>query len=215
MSISAIIPTIGATLLIHPLLEVLANDAIPVTVYDNGCPDGFWGPLLGQPIGMPHFVKAEGLGIYEMWDKALWDAETDYVAILNDDIRLLPGSLDQFAHALHSDPLLDLVSADYTLTTEHGLHPSGVEYTHGTYRHGGVCGWAFMVRRVTYPSVGDGYQWWCGDDELVARITRNGRRTGIYRGVPVDHQGEASAFTQPWTHEAKARDLATFAARWS
>lgn len=166
---------------------------------------------------------ARGDGIYKMWNDGIKTALEDFegpvnVAILNDDIKVLPGSIEVMAEHLRRDPDLWLVCADYTRTTKQTVHSIVVDHVRGTYRQGGICGWCYMVKgekfRGDVPFIDEGFEIWYGDDDLAYSITKAGGKLAILRGLPVDHVGEATVSLLPETHEMKERDRERFEAKW-
>lgn len=211
--VTAMIPTIGMADEIRALLAVLDHDGIDVEVWDNGTPAHRRDELFPRP----NVVTAHGMNLYRMWDSAVRGASTPYVAVLNDDLAMLPGTVSALADVLDAEPDVALVSPDYRRRIADGVDPNGAvrTRTHGTFADGGVCGWCFVVRRDVWPGIHPDFEWWCGDDDLVKRLEVAGH--GIVRldGWPIDHVGEASASKSEWTHPARQRDLDRYARIWA
>ena len=167
--------------------------------------------------------------IYHMWNRGWKMAveETDggpvNVAILNNDITIPPGFLSLMRKALRSAANVWAVYPDYNLKVKDGVNTNEfrLKPTQGTYQHGGMCGWAFMLRGeiVNYgmPYVDERFEWWYGDDDIVRNITSRGKKVCRVSGLPLDHINEATANNgdNNWTHGAKSRDTQRFKEKWS
>lgn len=215
-----------------PLLDHLLGFELVerVVVFDNGSQDDTWNGLTtwaGSGETRLRAAHRPEATIYEMWNEAFRYALDAFpngevnLALLNNDIRLAPGTLAALSKALRSDEAWWAVSVDPTWRVEQGLalHPEPVE-AFGTYRHGGLVGWAFMVkaenwRDVEHP-VDPQFRWWGGDDDLVFSIAERGGKVARVRGVPCDHVGEGTAQDtgNEWVHAEKEQDRKRFEAKW-
>ena len=171
-------------------------------------------------------LRRPNAGIYEMWNEGWSAACSDVegpvnVAILNNDI-VIPevGFLDTLRHALRCEPDIWAVYPDYRMDVR--KHPQGrlpiiLTPTRGTYQHGGMCGWAFMIRgEAPLPRIDERFEWWYGDDDLVRNITARGKKVCRVNGLPLNHRNEATANNgeNEWTHGAKSRDTKRFKEKW-
>jgi GT2 family glycosyltransferase len=174
-------------------------------------------------------IDAAGKGLYQMWDEA-WSAahqqsagEPYEIAFLNSDIDFLPCTLAAMRYLLRREGF-DAVCPNYQRRVSEGtgVFPEhtvavGVHTVHGSYRHGGLAGWCFMVRgelRDRGIKVDTSFRWWAGDDDLFFQIEEAGGKLGIIEALPLDHIGEATARHYPWTETAKARDMARLRTKW-
>lgn len=207
-----------------------------VWVFDNGSSNDTRTALEEFECETVGIHEAAGMGLYQMWDAA-WslahlqaqgvsrNVEPYNIAFLNSDIDFASGTLQVLAAALRQAPMnLGCVCPDYNVrvgslseSKAWESWSSCIKRVTGSYRHGGICGWCFMVQGELY---GEGvrldtsYEWWGGDDDLFFQIERAGYSLGIVTGLPLDHVGEATARHHPWTHEAKERDMARLRDRW-
>lgn len=209
--LTVMIPTIGMADELSAMLAVLLDDNVSVQVWDNGMAPDRRRALI--PNG-PEVVEAHGLNLYEMWSKAVTGAPTPYVAVLNDDLVLLPGTVAALADVLDEHSDVALVSPDYRRRNHEGVGETVVTPCSGTFCDGGICGWCFLVRADAWQGIHPSFEWWCGDDDMVARIEAAGHGVARLDGWPVDHVGEASASRSAWTHPARQRDLDRYAALW-
>lgn len=168
-------------------------------------------------------IDAAGMRIYAMWNlgaRLAWafvggpDLTHD-VAFLNNDIRFGRGTLATLSHVLRQEEL-GVVCPDYQRALDRPGIPS-TERVSGTYRHGGIAGWCFMVRgevMAEFGGVDESFEWWAGDDDLIFSIEKAGWPVAIVRGLPLEHDGEATVRHHPTFHAAKKRDLERCLAKW-
>lgn len=200
-----------------------------VLVMDNGSEDGTPGWLRDAWRRDARLVVEElpDRSIYALWNyafqfargvKAGEQAETVNLALLNNDVTLLPGTLGRLSDALRATPDFWAVSVNPDRRIEEGFGPPRLRNVRGSYRHGGLCGWAFMAAVEKWGDiptpVDEGFEWWFGDDDLAFSITDHGGRIGREMGVPCDHVSEGTARLHPWTQEAKGRDWERFRRKW-
>lgn len=205
----------------HLLDQLTHEDHERLWIFDNGSTDRTPRLLADHPDPRIHVVDRPGAGIYAMWNEG-WLAALNAtaggpvaVAVLNNDIDFLPGTLAALRDALYAGQDRWVVYPDHRRRCAQGRGDDGrVTATEGTYQHGGMCGWAFMLRGEAHteglPLIDEGFAWWYGDDDLVAGVLAAGRLVCRVDGLPVDHVSEATAVHHSWTDEAKVAD----ARRW-
>lgn len=188
------IPTIGLSPHLERLIEDCLADPLNPRIYvmDNGMTEGQRRALAECFVGRPVQILIEtGKTIYEMWNHAIVTGRRygDYVAIFNDDIQIVPNTLTVMKAALEADPSMVLL----------GLDPDATEatapecrYVTGTYKDGGLTGFAFMIYANDCPLADQGYTWWYGDDDLVRSVIQSKRHVGKLIGWPVWHAGSLS-----------------------
>lgn len=175
--------------------------------------------------------EAAGMGLYQMWDAA-WslahlqaNGEPYNIAFLNSDVDFASGTLAVLSAALRQAPMnLACVCPDYNVRVGNLSESkaweswsSCIKLVKGSYRHGGICGWCFMVRGELY---GEGvrldtsYEIWAGDDDLFFQIERAGYCLGIVTGLPLDHVGSATLRHYPELAARKGADMEKLRAKW-
>lgn len=224
MSTHVVVPVRDQLTLTSSLCDQLRGETFErCWVFDNGSTDGtadYVRQLSGRD---PRFrlIPAAGRGIYEMWTSGVIVARLQHrdavnVAILNNDLFLAPGTIGHLADALRSDPGLWAVYPDYDRPLAAGVKLDGLGYTAGTYRHGGLSGFCFMVagERLNWsPLIDPTFHWWGGDDDLAFEIESRGGKQARVRGLPVEHLCEGTAVHHD-LHAQKAADLAAVVAKW-
>ena len=188
-------------------------------IYDNGSVDGTAEYLMEIFLDDPRFqpVEATGFGIYEMWDHGFSQAKmdgADFVAFLNNDIRLFENTFDRLNEILNSDEKAWIVYPDYNSTMK--TSPSGWRETKGTYRHGGMSGFCFMLRadKIDWsPLVDPIFKWWGGDDDIAFNVEKRGGRQIRVLGLPVAHMNEGTARHHNLGAQ-KAADLQAVLKKW-
>lgn len=156
------------------------------------------------------------LGIYQLWNAGLEQAERDTTGevnllVCNNDVQLLPGSVEALSGALRSRRDLWCVYPDDRWQWQHGLRAGrGVKLGTGVAREGGLYGPCFMIAadRIPWrPLVSDTtYEWWYGDNHLARQIEEAGGRHARVLGVPVLHDNEGTARHHPETQKMRERD---------
>jgi GT2 family glycosyltransferase len=134
--------------------------------------------------------------IYRMWNEGVRLAgNVDHIAILNDDITILPGTLPLMARALDTDPLVGVVYPDVSVGFGSlPIEPLTLQATEGSWGRGGMAGFCFMFRApVNLPVFDESYGWWFGDDDFEERVRAAGRLVCRIRGLPIIHQVDGSA----------------------
>jgi len=188
-------------------------------ILDNGSEDDTWGYLstLSGQDGRYQPVTAIGAGIYEMWDEGFRLAVTqgaEAVAILNNDLMLAPGTVDGLRNALLENRNAWISYPDYT--NESPECPLSYEVTKGTYRHGGMSGFCFMLRTECIdwsPLVDPRFKWWGGDDDIAFEVEKRGGEQVRVVGLPVTHLMEGTARHHNLGAQ-KAIDLESVLEKW-
>jgi glycosyltransferase involved in cell wall biosynthesis len=187
-------------------------------IFDNGSVDSTPDYLKALRLQDDRFVPIySSAGIYEMWNLGLLLAcEADYVAIINNDLELSPGLIAAMSLSLDNNPQIGLVYPDYDLAVADGSFPIGLRYTAGTYRHGGMSGFCFMLRNAAVdwaPLVDPQFQWWGGDDDIAFNLEARGWLQARLEGFPVDHLNEGTARHHDLS-AMKAADMARIIEKW-
>lgn len=219
------IPTIGYSHYLIPLVNELerdrAIDQILLTVnreeYVESIQDFF---RFAEPTVEVIETWPLGISIHHGWNTSIELArkENAWLAVLNDDIRLLtPNAISQVAGILANNPSYAIVGLNWHGTPE-SANPSArpLRQTHGTYRHGGVGGWAWVCDPHKIETVPDDFVWWYGDDHIVLAAERDGHLVGIANHIKVEHFNEYTAESEghEWTQSAKIRDHEAFQRIW-
>lgn len=225
----------------HPLtralVRCLAADAefARLVIFDNGttAPNGVaWlraveAGRFGARVSVKRRPRAT---IYQMWNEAWRDAldagragAPVELALLNNDIEVLPGFLGHLAQALRRAPDdVWITYPDWRRMPEDGLALSGtLTPTRGTWRQGGMSGFAFMLKpekhlEAGWPFIDERFRWLCGDGDLVQQMQRLGATAARVDGLPVRHLHRATSTNgrNTWTALAGQRDLALSRAKY-
>jgi len=94
-----------------------------------------------------------------------------------------------------------------------------VDLVRGTYKDGGLAGFAFTVRGEWFDrlSFDEDFEWWFGDDDLVAQIEQLGGTTGVVRATWVQHvDGGSQTLLQrvPDVYAGLLRDYERMVSKW-
>jgi hypothetical protein len=219
------VPTIAYSHYLIPLINELerdrAIDKIVLTVnleqYVEPIQDFF---RFAEPTVEVVETWPQGISLYHGWNYAIEMArkENAWLAVLNDDIRLsTPDAISTVTGLLASNPAYAIAGLNWQESPEHpatGAHP--LRQVHGSYRHYGVGGFAWVCDPHKVVTVPDDYVWWYGDDHIFLAAERDGHRIGIATDVHVEHVNEltASSGEQDWTQTAKDEDHDVFQRIW-
>lgn len=219
------IPTIGYSPLLIPLVNELerdrAVDRILLTVnleeYVEPVQDFF---RFGAPTIEVIETWPLGKSLYHGWNTAIELArkEDAWLAVLNDDIRLLsPGAISHISVLLADNPSYAIVGPNWQEppeSTSPGAHP--LRQVHGTYRHHGVGGFAWVCDPHKVTLVPDDFVWWYGDDHIILSAERDGHLVGIASHVHVEHEHALTANSgeHDWANEYIPSDTAAFHRIW-
>jgi hypothetical protein len=202
--IAVCIPSIGRSgQMLHDLIEVCKDEADVVEVWDN---EETLAPIPGIEV-----IRSAGASIYAEWDAfaRLYD-DTHHLAFLNDDIEMARGTLTALRLACERGAgMASVAPAPNIAKVQPRWMPRSVA---GTYRQGGICGWAFMVASHCYPSEGidPRFRIWYGDDDLVWKVRANGHRAVRCEGITVRHETSTTVNSLSWVPEAQASDSAVW-----
>lgn len=218
------IPTCGEsneTLL--PLVQMLSEEGIPTLVCINNLPVAE-SQSLAQRVNRKMVAAWQWdvripFNIYQAWNVGLRMArfhEHSSVAILNDDIEIGRGSVAAVDAALNSHPNIGCVGWNYRAEPREmdPVHHGPLGYVSGSFRKGGIGGFAFAIK-VDTPEIDTQFQWWGGDDDLFNTIERRmARRLAILHDAGVRHHTSRSAHARPESMAGVAADRAYMLEKW-
>jgi hypothetical protein len=235
----AIIPSIGRSPRLGPLVRTLVDEGVRVRVVDNSkdAPSA----SLAEILSDAHFGDVDearlvldwrpGQGIYRTWNEGL-DAGFDRgenVLVLNDDVVIAPGAAaaiekilvdSGFAIVSFFDPGLpnqvELRPKDpRTLLAETSI-PAAAGVAHG------LCGYAFAANPARASRCDERFIWYCGDQDFFYSTAASGQRIGIAHSVEVLHlENEATSGTPRDVVDAILpegwceRDVALITEKWT
>jgi hypothetical protein len=175
MKIAAVIPTRFHPPQLEPLVALLEADGVDVILLES---------------------ESFGHRIYRGWNEGVKIAQefgAEYVAILNDDITVLPGTLPLMADALRLYISAGIVYPDVRVPLDRlPSKPYEVEHTEGTWGAGGMTGFCFMFHAGTV-TFDECYHWWYGDDDFEERMRASGKSVCRIIGLPIGHRADGSA----------------------
>lgn len=218
----------------HPLTRALVrslvqdSEFVRLAIFDNGttAPTGRrWLEAVehGRFGAGVEVVRRPRATIYQIWNEAWRDALVAAragtpveLAILNNDIDVPPGFLGHLARALRAAPDdVWITYPDWRLDPCEGAQPRGLTPTRGTWRAGGMSGFAFMLKPEKHDSAGwpfidERFEWLCGDGDLVRQMELRGGTAARVEGLGLRHRRRATSSNgrNAWTLAAGQRDLA-------
>lgn len=183
-------------------------------IFDNGSTDGTkdW---IEKEAG-PRFtcLPAPQKTIYEMWDWGFYCSRfADHVLFLNNDITMHSSTIAALNTYLSVNDKYWISYPDYSCKIYGKL---STKITKGTYRHGGMSGFCFMLKRnkITWnPLVDPQFIWWGGDDDIAFEVEKRGGQQIRVVGLPIQHLGEGTARNYR-LGEQKKKDLDAVKKKW-
>lgn len=188
-------------------------------IFDNGSIDDTWFWLKGWVRENPRFsvLSAEGKTIYEMWDWGFYTSRlADHILFLNNDIEMEPETITALNTALDSADDIWIAYPDYSSNIKMN-HLCNYKTTHGTFRHGGMSGFCFMIKRRKIdwePLVDPGFKLWYGDDDVAFEVEARGGRQVRVIGLPIHHVQSATVNQHPELLELIPSDRERFIEKW-
>lgn len=155
-------------------------------------------------------VDAPGDSIYRMWNRgwqmarAQWPVRVN-VAIINDDIQIIPGTIRLLARALRAEPRIGCVYPDASVRS--ARLPIQVSYTTEWDPAGGrsMTGFCFMFKgELDLPPFDEGMEWWYGDSEFDESVKLAGYGVARIDKVPITHVSDAE--TDDWARRPELKE---------
>ena len=209
----AVIPSRYEPNRLASLVDIVWREVSTCIVLDNGH-DG-----LSLPEQV-RIVDSRGLGIYAMWNRAWATARHegfDYLALLNDDIHILPGTLPMLADVLERAPSIGVSYPDKYAPLSAGLpRKPKLDIVRHPAPERTLTGFAFMARvsMFRHPPFDTEFHWWCGDDAFDRLVRRNGFGVARVIGLPIEHESDSER--DDWARRPELRKLAEQdLARWN
>ncbi len=188
--ITVVIPTRYEPQRVDALVRLVAPEVERVIVLDNGHE-----PALTFDLPNVEVVDTRGDGLYRQWNRGRQLAGPVDVAILNDDIHILPGTLRLLAAALRSQDDIGCVYPDRHTRLKRGL-PIRIDLTVDRDPVGSreMTGYCFMFRgELDLPPFDEGYAWWYGDTQFDEDVRLAGYGVAQVNGLPIEHVSDAEA----------------------
>jgi len=204
---------------------VLADPAVDVLfLADNGSTDPRLLEYLDRVILSPRVVLNRGPALeaggslYALWNEVVRTAQAIEpgdpvnVALLNNDVRFLPGTIEALADALRSSPSeVAAVYPDWNRRLTDGHDVAGLTVTSGAWSKGGLSGFAFLfageLMGPVIPYFDERYRLIHGDGDFVEDLEAAGLTAARVDGLPLEHDKSTTLNAQrEWTGPVKAED---------
>lgn len=153
--------------------------------------------------------------LYRIWNDHLELAQEigANLVLVNNDVRLAPGSFGLLGRALADAPAdVAAVYPDWRRPLDAGLELGELTRTRGAWTKGGLSGFAFAVRTSLVEPLGpiprfdERYAWIYGDGDFVEGLELEGYIAARVEGLPLEHDQSTTARSVPWTRAAKRAD---------
>lgn len=219
------IPTIGHSPLLIPLVNELEKDRDIDRILLTVNLEEYVEPIsaffrFGEPTIEVVETWESGKSLYHGWNRSIELArkEDAWLAILNDDVKLLePYAISHVAGLLADNQSYAIIGLNWQESPENTRESAAaLRQVHGSYRHHGVGGFAWVCDPHKIEIVPDDFVWWYGDDHIFLAAERDGHNLGLANHVHVEHGHALTANSgeQNWTSEAIPRDHEAFQRIW-
>jgi GT2 family glycosyltransferase len=211
------IPVRNALEWTQPLVESLLNgdEVDQVWLFDNGSTDDTarWAASLAASDVRLTVVTRPRERLHGMWNEMVSRASEisgAHLAILNNDIRLHPGTLRRMRAEMTGFDLsfIDPTADDGELID---VTPTAAEWTERT-------GWMFMLRADFWRNqpfaIDPGLRWWWGDDDLARRAQERGGKLCTLEGLGCFHAISQSEYPGDFRADAE-HDRVYFRRIWN
>lgn len=207
MTTIAVIPSRYEPERLRALLKVVAPDADLTIVLDNG-----HSPAFATKERRVIVVPTVPGSIYHWWNQG-WRLAREHapgvlnLAILNDDIRIRPGTLGYLARALRSQDDIGAVFPDARVRLTHRLPATlELEVDRDPIGPRELTGYCFMFRgELPLPPFDEGYHWWYGDTQFDEGVRLAGYGVARVVGVPIEHRSDTEA--NDWARRPELKQL--------
>jgi hypothetical protein len=219
------IPTIGYSELLIPLVNELERDLKIDKIILTVNREEYVEPVrsifqFAEPTVEIIETWPQGMSLHHGWNYSIEMArkENAWLAVLNDDIRLLgPNYISYVAGLLAGNPryaILGLEWLENPGSAKGGARP--LRKVSGSYRHCGVGGFAWVCDPHKVVLVPEDYIWWYGDDHIFFSAEKAKYRLGIATQAGVEHVNSMTSrgVASEWTEEARANDTEVFRRIW-
>lgn len=214
------IPTIGHSPYLIPLINEIERDRVVDKIILTVNLEEYVEPIqdffrFGEPTIEILETWQLGKSIYKGWNTSIEMArkENAWLAVLNDDIRLLEtDAISTVVSLLSKNTSYAIAGLNWQEATK-DTKPTEADLrsVRGSYRHHGVGGFAWACDPHKIDTVPDDLVHWGGDDYIFFRAERAGHRLGISTHVHVEHPSpETTSVCQPWTYEERIKDREVF-----
>jgi len=209
MSVAVVIPSRTERESLERLIKQLVSPPAVdlIVVIDNGHE-----PALED--AEHEVIRDETPSIYHLWNVGFERAKAvgcEVVIFLNDDVELI-GDPARWVSRIVSpfrDPDVWATCPDHTETLPDGTTREVL----GTYRHGGMPGFAFAVWADKHENFDERYSWWYGDDAFAFKIERDGGKIIRVGGLHVKHN-QSSTLNKTDVTDALVSDTLLFQQEW-
>jgi hypothetical protein len=210
----AVIPSRYEPDRLRALVDIVWREVSTLIVYDNGHE---------EPLRLPEQVRvddARGAGIYRMWNMG-WSTAVhegyDFLTLLNDDIRILEGTLEMLAESLAVHPSYGVTYPDKYVPLSAGLPTERkFDVVRSPWPERTLTGFAFCSRVSMFgdPPFDEGFHWWAGDDAFDRKVRTCGLGVARVVGLPIEHESDSEQ--NNWARRPELRKLAQQdLARWN
>lgn len=211
---SIIIPSYNQKELLMECIDSIEAYTAPpyeIIVIDNGSEDGTAKELIGRRGSIRVMKNEQNLGFARAINIGLMMAKGNYIVLMNNDVLVTEGWLDQLLHCLNSNkhvgavgPVTNYISGEQQIEVPYedikGMRDFSVTFNRRDATKWKICdrlvGFCILMHRATFEDVGyldEGYE--IGnfeDDDWILRLRFQGKQMMIAGDTFVHHYGSVT-----------------------
>lgn len=141
--------------------------------------------LLNSRINVLSVYKNnENKPLNHIWNEFVSNCETEFICLLNNDVRLSPNFLSSSIDVFDREPLVSIVSHT-TNTQKYSKWSNNLNYIvqNKPYRQG----WDLIFRKNSYITIPEELKFFYGDDYIFSKIYENGYKGAYVTNSPIIH----------------------------
>ena len=151
----------------------------------NGFMENF---LNKQHVKNVNFLKIENSGynkpINQIWNEFVLNSDTEFICLLNNDVRISPNFLDTSVSVMDNEPSVGFVN-HVTNNINYSEWCDNLEYAimESPYRQG----WDPFFRKSNFNQIPDSLKFYYGDDYIYSKLYSSGYKGAYMLNSPMIH----------------------------
>jgi len=211
-NLSIVIVTLRSANVIHQCLESIGKN-LPIIVVENSNDARFKDELEFKYKNLKCILSKENLGMGAGNNLGIKSAETDYVFILNPDVKLESNTIEKLCDAskkLSEFSILSPISSDVNFPNYGVFNKKKIGKTESPFKVDFVDGYAMLLNKNKFKDklyFDENFFLYLENNDLCLRVNRNGGSIFVVPTAKIFHEGAK-------TVDLKYRDEIEFSRNW-